>query len=231
MQDFDDPSQPTHNPNGVARYQTHLTAGRRHQKAPLANESVKLWADQANTIVLVNGQSYTIGPDDDTIRQRENRRRRLSWSSSAATPRPTAATSDMSRAAAARLGVVHGSLRAHAGLPRPRVPQPRGDRPRHRPGPGRCRRSRRAPTCRPPRRTGDSRTRANTSTPAVHRLSRKQHNQPQQVASAIQKMTGSVGTAPPSGSKTLKAPLACAPPTPRASTSPTPTRPARSIRR
>ena len=27
--------------------------------------TVKLWADQPNTTVLVNGQSYTIGPDDD----------------------------------------------------------------------------------------------------------------------------------------------------------------------
>ncbi len=64
MQDFDDPSAPTHNADGVARYQTHLTLIDA-TKAPLINESVKLWADQANTIVLVNGQSYTIGPDDD----------------------------------------------------------------------------------------------------------------------------------------------------------------------
>ena len=64
MQDFDDPSQPTHNPNGVARYQTHLTLID-DQKAPLANHAVKLWADQANTNVLVNGQNFSIGPDDN----------------------------------------------------------------------------------------------------------------------------------------------------------------------
>ena len=64
MQDFDDPSQPTHNPNGVARYQTHLTLVD-DQKAPMADDAVKLWADQPNTLLLVNGQNYTIGPDDD----------------------------------------------------------------------------------------------------------------------------------------------------------------------
>jgi hypothetical protein len=65
MQDFDDrPVGQADSYAGVARYQTHLTLVD-DTKAPLANEPVKLWADQANTIVLVNGQSYTLGPDDD----------------------------------------------------------------------------------------------------------------------------------------------------------------------
>ncbi|MBV9599658.1 MAG: PQQ-binding-like beta-propeller repeat protein [Chloroflexi bacterium] len=62
MQDFDDPSQPTHNPNGVARYQTHLTIVDEN-KAPRPREAVKIWADRPTTLV-VDGQSYTVGPAD-----------------------------------------------------------------------------------------------------------------------------------------------------------------------
>ncbi|MBV9170579.1 MAG: PQQ-binding-like beta-propeller repeat protein [Chloroflexi bacterium] len=58
MQDFDGPSTP----DGVARYQTHLTIVDEH-KAPRPREAVKIWADQQMTI-LVDGQRYTVGPAD-----------------------------------------------------------------------------------------------------------------------------------------------------------------------
>jgi hypothetical protein len=34
------------------------------QKTPLPNETVKIWADIANTVISVAGKQYTIGPDD-----------------------------------------------------------------------------------------------------------------------------------------------------------------------
>ena len=58
MQDFDGPSTP----NGVARYQTHLTIVD-ETRAPRSGEGVKIWADRPMT-VLVNGQSYAVGPAD-----------------------------------------------------------------------------------------------------------------------------------------------------------------------
>ena len=126
---------------------------------------------------------------------------------------------------------VHESLRAHAGLPRPEFHN----------------RVATAHATDASQAGADDPTRANLQTaqtygdraeerrqhqqPAVHRQ-QKQQNQPQQVANAIQTMTGSVGTAPPSGSKTLKASLQPACDRHRGqATSPTPTRPARSTRR
>jgi hypothetical protein len=56
-----DPNNPI--PPSVARYQTHLTIVD-DLKAPRPNEAVKIWADQPNTQITVNGQTYTIGPGD-----------------------------------------------------------------------------------------------------------------------------------------------------------------------
>jgi hypothetical protein len=47
----------------VARYQTHLTIVD-DLKAPRPNEAIKIWADQPNTQIMINGQSYMIGPGD-----------------------------------------------------------------------------------------------------------------------------------------------------------------------
>jgi hypothetical protein len=58
MQDFDGQSTP----NGVARYQTHLTVVDNH-KAPLARETVKIWADKPATL-RINGRTVSIGPGD-----------------------------------------------------------------------------------------------------------------------------------------------------------------------
>jgi hypothetical protein len=52
-------------PPSVARYQTHLTVVD-DQKIPRPNETVKIWADVANTVITIGGQQYTIGPDDAT---------------------------------------------------------------------------------------------------------------------------------------------------------------------
>ena len=50
-------------PPSVARYQTHLTIVD-DQKAPISHEPVKLWCDTPNTQITVDGQAFTIGPDD-----------------------------------------------------------------------------------------------------------------------------------------------------------------------
>jgi hypothetical protein len=50
-------------PPSVARYQTHLTVVD-DQKTPRPNETVKIWADVANTVITVGGQQYAVGPDD-----------------------------------------------------------------------------------------------------------------------------------------------------------------------
>jgi hypothetical protein len=50
-------------PPSVARYQTHLTVVD-DQKTARPNETVKIWADIANTVITIGGQQYTIGPDD-----------------------------------------------------------------------------------------------------------------------------------------------------------------------
>jgi hypothetical protein len=55
------PSNPI--PPSVARYQTHLTVVD-DQKTPRPNETVKIWADIANTAITIGRQQYTIGPDD-----------------------------------------------------------------------------------------------------------------------------------------------------------------------
>jgi hypothetical protein len=51
-------------PPSFARYQTHLTVVDNH-KAPRPNTTVKIWASEINTTLIVNGQSYTAGPNDD----------------------------------------------------------------------------------------------------------------------------------------------------------------------
>jgi len=50
-------------PNSVARYQTHLTVVD-DQKNPQIHEPVKIWCDTANTNITVDGQGFTVGPDD-----------------------------------------------------------------------------------------------------------------------------------------------------------------------
>lgn len=51
---------------GVSRYQTHVTIVD-DSKAPRAGQSVKLWADEPNTPVSIDGSSYTIGPDTPAL--------------------------------------------------------------------------------------------------------------------------------------------------------------------
>jgi hypothetical protein len=50
-------------PPSVARYQTHLTVVD-DQKTARPNETLKIWADVANTVITVGRRQYTIGPDD-----------------------------------------------------------------------------------------------------------------------------------------------------------------------
>jgi hypothetical protein len=57
------PLPPNPIPPSVARYQTHLTVVD-DQKTPLARESVKIWCDTPNTKITVDGQPFTVGPDD-----------------------------------------------------------------------------------------------------------------------------------------------------------------------
>ena len=56
-----DPTNPI--PPSKARYQTHLTIVD-DQKRPQPKMPVKIWADVANTVISVNGASFTIGPAD-----------------------------------------------------------------------------------------------------------------------------------------------------------------------
>lgn len=64
MTDYDDsaPGQP------LARYQTHLTVVD-DQKNAQAHAALKIWADQPNTAVTVDGVPYTIGPGDADFAQ------------------------------------------------------------------------------------------------------------------------------------------------------------------
>lgn len=59
-----DPSN--HVPPSVARYQTHLTVVD-DQKTPAPHESVKIWCDTPNTKITVDGQSFTVGPGDESF--------------------------------------------------------------------------------------------------------------------------------------------------------------------
>lgn len=47
---------------GVSRYQTHITIVDA-AKVPRANQSVKVWADEADTVVSIDGAPFTIGPE------------------------------------------------------------------------------------------------------------------------------------------------------------------------
>ena len=53
-------------PNSVARYQTHLTVVD-DQKHPRPHEPVKIWSDVPQTKISVDGQPFTIGPDDGSF--------------------------------------------------------------------------------------------------------------------------------------------------------------------
>jgi hypothetical protein len=208
MQDFDDPSQPTHNPNGVARYQTHLTLID-DQKAPMARQAVKLWSDQANTTLLVNGQSYTIGPDDDQYAVVNTGADGTLLIVSGYTQANGSDTPDMSapplRAWASfmdpyermliyrdrefhnRISAAHATDPSQAGADDPT-----------------------RPNLQTAQKYGDLQNQGKTpsSQTSLFTDAEKSQGQPQNVANAIQQMTSSVGTAPPAGSKTLKAAFA-----------------------
>ena len=74
MQDFDatspnsfkDPTNPTSGiiPPSYMRYKAHVTVVDGDKQAR-PNEPVKVWCDVPNTAVTINGDAYTIGPDDD----------------------------------------------------------------------------------------------------------------------------------------------------------------------
>jgi hypothetical protein len=208
MQDFDDPSQPSHDPSGVARYQTHLTLvdGTR---APLANTAVKLWADQPNTTVLVNGQSVTLGPDDDQYAVVNTGNDGALVIISGSTQRDTSGTKFVD---GADMTAVPLRAWAHFMDPYERIVIYR-DREFHN-------RVSTAHATDPGQAGADDPTRANLQTAqaygavqkgggntgtALFTDQQKQQSQPQNVANAIQKMTGAVGTAPPRTSKSLKA--------------------------
>ena len=208
MQDFDDPSAPTHNANGVARYQTHLTLVD-DAKAPLVNESVKLWADQANTIVLVNGQSYTIGPDDDQFASVKTSSSGQLVIVSGYTQADGSDKSDMNAV----------PLRAWAPFMNPyeRMLVLRDQEFHNRVATAHSTDAGQAGADDPTRANlqtaqtyGDLQNQGNGTSNPLFTDQQKQDNQPQQVATAIQTMTGSVGTAPPAGSKTLKASFSAA---------------------
>ena len=178
-------------------------AGRRHQGAAGEHESVKLWADQANTIVLVNGQSYTLGPDDDQFASVKTSSSGQLVIVSGYTQADGSDATDMNAV----------PLRAWASFMNPyeRMLVFRDQEFHNRVATAHATDPSQAGADDPTRANlqtaqtyGDPRTRAKA--PATHcsPTQQKQHNQPQQVANAIQTMTGSVGTAPPSGSKTLQ---------------------------
>jgi hypothetical protein len=208
MQDFDDPSQPTHDPSGVARYQTHLTLvdGTR---APLAGTPVKLWADQPNTTVLVNGQSVSLGPEDDQYAVVKTGSDGALVITSGSTQRDSSGTKFVDGA-----DMTAVPLRAwvHFMDPYERMVIYR-DREFHN-------RVSTAHATSPSQAGADDPTRANLQTAqaygavqkgggntgtALFTDQQKQQSQPQNVANAIQKMTGAVGAAPPKTSKSLKA--------------------------
>ncbi|MBV9172420.1 MAG: PQQ-like beta-propeller repeat protein [Chloroflexi bacterium] len=208
MQDFDDPSQPTHEPSGVARYQTHLTLVD-GTKAPLNNTAVKLWADQPNTTVLVNGQSVTLGPDDDKYAVVKTGADGTLAITSGSTQRDSTGTKFVDGA-----DMTAVPLRAWAQFmdPYERMVIYR-DREFHN-------RVSTAHASTPTQPGADDPTRANLQTAqaygavqkggantgtALFTDEQKQQNQPQNVANAIAKMTSAVGTTPPKSSKSLKA--------------------------
>jgi len=208
MQDFDDPSQPTHNPNRVARYQTHLTLVD-NQKTPLAHETVKLWADQPNTTLLVNGQSYSVGPEDNQCAVVKTGADGTLLIVSGYTQADGSDTPDMSapplRAWASfmdpyermliyrdrefhnRVSAAHATNTGQSGADDPT-----------------------SPNLQSAQKYGDLKNqgKAPSSQTSLFTDDEKQQGQPQNVANAIQKMTASVGTAPPASSKTLKASFA-----------------------
>jgi hypothetical protein len=208
MQDFDDPSQTTtFNANGRARYQTHLTLVG-DQKAPLVNESVKIWADQTTTI-LVNGQTFSIGPDDNSYATLKTGSDGTLVIVSGYTQADGSDKTDMS---ASPLRVWAGFMDPYERI----VVLP--DREHHN-------RVAAAHATDPSQAGADDPTRINlqttqkygdltnqgktpTSDTQFFTDQQKAAGQPQQVANAIQTMTSAVGTAPPAGSKTLKASFA-----------------------
>ena len=203
QQDFDDPSQPTHNANGVARYQTHLTLVD-DTKAPLANTPVKLWADVADTTVLVNGQSYTIGPDDDQYAAVQTGTDGTLVIVSGSTRADGSDKADTSAA----------PLRAWAPFmdPYERMLVYRDREFHNRVASAHATDAGQAGADDPTRANlqtaqtyGDLQNQGKGTSNPLFTDQEKQNKQPQNVATAIQKMTGSVGTAPPKTSKRLTA--------------------------
>ncbi len=203
MQDFDDPSQPTHNANGVARYQTQLTLVD-DTKAPLANTAVKLWADVANTTVLINGQSYTLGPDDDQYAAVKTGTDGTLVIASGSTQADGSDKADPSAV----------PLRAWAPFmdPYERMLVYRDREFHNRVASAHATDAGQAGADDPTRANlqtaqtyGDLKNQGKGTSNPLFTDQEKQDKQPQNVASAIQRMTGSVGTAPPKTSKRLAA--------------------------
>jgi hypothetical protein len=203
MQDFDDPSEPTHNPNGQARYQTHLTV-LGDQKVPRVNETVKVWADRPTTI-RVNGQTYSIGPDDDSYASLQTGATGSLVIMSGYTLADGSDKTDMS---ASPLRIWAAFMDPYERL----VINP--DREYHN-------RVSTAHATDTSQANADDPTRVNlqtaqtygdlqnqgktpSSTTALFSAQQQADNQPQQVANAIQTMTTSVGVSPPPGNKSLK---------------------------
>src|SRR5262249_45460434 len=204
MQDFDDqPVGQADSYAGVARYQTHLTLVD-DTKAPLANEPVKLWADQANTIVLVNGQSYTLGPDDDDYASVKT----------ASNGQLTIVSGYTQADGSDKSGMNAVPLRAWASFMNPyeRMLVIRDQEFHNRVATAHSTDPSQAGADDPTRanlqtsqKYGDLKNQGSGSSNQLFSAQQKQANQPQQVASAIQTMTGAVGSAPASGSKAVKA--------------------------
>ena len=196
MQDFDEPAvgqQDTY--AGVARYQTHLTLVD-DTRAPLANEAVKLWADQANTIVLVNGQSYTLGPDDDQYASvKTSPQGQLVIVSGATTMNavPLRAWASFMNPYERMLIIRDQEFHNRVATAHSTDPSQAGaDDPTR-------------ANLQTSQKYGDLKNQGDGTTNPLFTAQQKADNQPQQVANAIQTMTGAVGTTPASGSKTVKA--------------------------
>jgi hypothetical protein len=202
MQDFDDPSQPTHNDNGVARYQTHLTVVD-NTKAPLVNAAVKIWADQS-TNVIINDKNYTIGPDDDQYAAVKTSSNGALVIASGYTRADGSDKTDMSTATLRvwasfmdpyerllvypdreyhnRVATAHATVAGQAGADDPA-----------------------RANLQTAQKYGNLQQQGKGSANPLFTDQQKQDNQPQEVANAIQTMTGAVGGAPPAGSRSLKA--------------------------
>jgi len=67
LQDYNPPSGAAQSvATTQARYQTHLTVVD-DLKTPRPQQTVKIWAGEPGTTILVNGESFTVGPDDSSF--------------------------------------------------------------------------------------------------------------------------------------------------------------------